>query len=189
MTSASLEHPRTARFTLSDFERLPDDGNRYEILDGELAMTPSPTTRHQKISRRLHFLLYQVLELTGRGEVYYAPMDVVLDPHTVVAPDIFFVSAERAEIIEAKNIQGAPDLVVEILSPGTRRRDVITKARLYARFGVPHYWLVDPDIDRIEFMALRAGAFVTLLQANAPDIARPEDFEGVVIALGELFLA
>lgn len=179
--------PWPEKLAYSELLAMPDDGNRYEILDGELAVTPAPTTRHQKISRRLHFILYQAIELTGRGEVYYAPTDVLLDEHTVVEPDLLVVLRGGAASIEERYISGPPDLVIEILSPSTRRRDVLAKATLYARFGVPHYWQVDPEVDRIELLALRDGAYETVVRVGASDVVRPDAFAGVVIPLAEIF--
>ncbi len=187
--AATTEIEATGRVRLSyrDYAELPDDGKRYEILDGELAVTPAPTTRHQKISRRLHFLLYTELELQGRGEVYNAPVDVVFDDHTVAQPDLAFIAATRSAIIEEKFIRGAPDLVVEILSPSTRRRDVLVKAALYARFGVTRYWIVDPAIDRIDMLVLRDGVYATEARVDAPAVARPEAFDGLAIPLADVF--
>jgi Uma2 family endonuclease len=133
------------RLTYEDYVELPDDGRRYEILDGDLEATPSPTTVHQRVSRRLLRLLDDHVTEHELGEIFDAPTDVILANTTIVVPDLVFISAARASIVTRRAIEGAPDLIVEILSDSTARRDRTRKATLYARTGVPHYWLVDPD--------------------------------------------
>ena len=125
---------------------MPDegDGKRYEIVGGVRFMTPSPFERHQRASRNLEYLLMQYLEDRDLGEVYDAPIDVVLSDDTVLVPDIVFVSKARVSIIEQRGLFAAPDLVVEILSEGTKRRDRGIKLRAYAEHGVREYWLLDP---------------------------------------------
>ena len=130
---------------------MPDDGNRYEFIGGRLYMTPAPVVRHQRVSYRLQSALRQVLEHPGHGEVFYAPL-LVEFPGTGdrVQPDILFVSNERRGIITEKAVKGAPDLVVEILSPSTAHRDRGIKLDLYARRGVHEYWIADPVRDVVD---------------------------------------
>ena len=137
--------------TWEDVLRMPDDGNRYEFVGGRLYMTPAPVTRHQRISKRMWAALVRVLENPGRGEVFHAPY-LVEFPGTGdrVQPDLLFVSDERREIIGEKQVTGAPDLVVEILSPSTAHRDRGIKLDLYARRGVRQYWIVDPVEDAVD---------------------------------------
>jgi len=137
--------------TWEDVLRMPDDGNRYEFIGGRLYVTPAPVTRHQRISKRLQVDLMRVLEDAGHGEVFHAPF-LVEFPGTLdrVQPDILFVSDERREIIGEKQVLGAPDLVVEILSPSTAHRDRGIKLDLYARRGVRQYWIVDPVEDVVD---------------------------------------
>ncbi|MDE2984278.1 MAG: Uma2 family endonuclease [Gemmatimonadota bacterium] len=137
--------------TWEDVLRMPDDGNRYEFIGGRLYVTAAPVIRHQRISRRLQAALMRILQDAGRGEVFYAPC-LVEFPGTVdrVQPDLFFVAEERREIIAEKQVLGAPDLVVEILSPSTAHRDRGIKLDLYARCGVREYWIVDPVEDVID---------------------------------------
>ncbi len=141
----------SAPTTWEDVLRMPDDGNRYEFIGGRLYMTPAPVIRHQRVSRRLQSALMQVLRDGGHGEVFYAPV-LVEFPGTGdrVQPDILFVSNERRGIIGEKQVTGAPDLVVEILSPSTARRDRGVKLDLYARCGVREYWIVDPEEDVVD---------------------------------------
>ena len=149
----------TAPTTWEDVLRMPDDGNRYEFIGGRLYMTPAPVTRHQRISKRLHWALMEVLERAGHGQVFYAPL-LVEFPGTGdrVQPDILFVSNERQTIIGEKQVTGAPDLVVEILSPSTAHRDRGIKLDLYARHGVREYWIVDPDEDAVDVWRFRRTA-------------------------------
>ena len=137
--------------TWEDVLQMPDDGNRYEFIGGRLYVTPVPWTRHQRIAKRLQLALVRVLEDTGHGEVFWAPF-LVEFPGTGdrVQPDILFVSNERRGIIGKNQVLGAPDLVVEILSPITAHRDRGVKLDLYARRGVREYWIVDPDEDVVD---------------------------------------
>jgi Uma2 family endonuclease len=139
-----------SKLTYDDYVDLPDDGKRYEILDGELAVTPSPLIRHQQVSANLYRLLDRYVRRHDAGLLLYAPVDVIPDHSTVVVPDLVFVHKARCEIVSERAVEGAPDLIVEILSPGTGRRDRGIKLTLYARFGVAHYWIVDPLRQTIE---------------------------------------
>ncbi len=141
------------KLTYQDYVLLPDDGKRYEILDGDLYVTPSPTARHQKISRNLFLSLAQHVQTHGLGEVFYAPLDVILAEDSIAQPDILFISNERLPIVRDW-VHGAPDLVIEILSPGTRERDRTLKRHLYARHGVRELWLVDPETKTVEVHSL-----------------------------------
>ncbi|MBI1814502.1 MAG: Uma2 family endonuclease [Deltaproteobacteria bacterium] len=135
--------PNALKLDYDDYCRFPNDGKRYELIDGALHVSPSPVTIHQKISARLMVRLYAHVEAAQLGTVLAAPMDVILSRHDIVQPDLLFISNERADIITEKNIQGAPDLLVEILSQD-REHDLVTKRRLYARYGVTEYWIIDP---------------------------------------------
>ena len=141
----------TAPTTWEDVLRMPDDGNRYEFIGGRLYMTPAPVIRHHRVSERLQSALRQALGAPGHGEVFYAPV-LVEFPGTRdrVQPDVFFVSNERRGIIGEKSVTGAPDLVVEILSPSTAHRDRGVKLDLHARCGVREYWIVDPEEDVVD---------------------------------------
>src|SRR4030042_5727949 len=122
-------------------------------------MTPSPITRHQRISRKIVFTLEKFVTENDLGEVFDAPYDVYFDNENVVQPDILFVSKERSNIIGEKNIQGSPDLVIEIISESTAYRDLVQKKKLYARFGVKEYWIVFPGEEFIEIYTLKANAY------------------------------
>ncbi|MHB8879399.1 MAG: Uma2 family endonuclease [Myxococcaceae bacterium] len=179
--------PGRFKLTVDEYMELPNDGKRYQILDGELDVTPAPSPRHQKISRKLQVILMRALEETGLGEVYNAPIDVILDKHNVIQPDLVFIRKERMEMVGPKNIQGVPDLLVEILSPSTRRTDVLVKSRIYASFGVPSYWIVDPDLDRLELFRLEAGTYVSAGLYSSPAVVTPAEFPGLEIPLAKVF--
>ena len=133
------------RLTYDDLAALPDDDLRHEIIGGVHYVTASPVTRHQRLVLRLAAALQEAIEGPGGAELFISPYDVVLSPHDVVVPDLLVVCHERSDRITEKNLQGAPDLVVEILSPSTSGRDQGLKRDLYARCGVTEYWVVDPE--------------------------------------------
>lgn len=137
------------RLTYEDFLLFPDDdGLRHEIIDGEHYVTAAPNLRHQELVARLHLTIGTFVEdRPERGRVFLSPFDVVFSFHDIVEPDLVFVAPDQFDILTDKNIQGTPALVVEILSPSTRRRDREIKRRLYDRAGVREYWLVDPEQD------------------------------------------
>lgn len=135
--------------TYDIYAALPDDGLRYEVLDGSLElMSPGPNTPHQILS----FNLQSTLAGSCKPEylILYAPLDVILSPTNVVQPDLIFIHPERANIVTKRGIEGPPDLVVEILSPGSRHRDRVRKLRIYERHGVPEYWILDPVAQTLE---------------------------------------
>jgi len=132
----------------------PDDGRRHELIDGDHYVTPAPRTKHQIASTNLSGLLFAHLQRTKGGRVLTAPTDVVLSDLDVVQPDLLFISAARSSIITEKNIQGAPDLVIEILSDTTRRTDEIIKRKLYERYRVPEYWIVDTELETVKVFRL-----------------------------------
>ncbi len=150
MSTVPHPNPGADRLTYRDYLELPEDGRRYEILDGDLAVTPAPTTLHQHVSAALVRVLGNHVVGSRLGQLFHAPVAVILADDCIVEPDLVFVATRRARIVKRRGIEGAPDLVIEILSKGTARRDRTTKARLYARFGVPHYWLVDPEKRSLE---------------------------------------
>lgn len=135
-------------YTYREYCLLPEDGRRWELVDGDLLVSPSPTPRHQTVSRRLQFALMDQLEQPGLAQVFNAPMDVVLSDTDVVQPDLLVVADPAA--VGDKAIVGVPDLVVEILSPSNPERDRYLKKAVYERFGVEEYWVVDPDVGSVE---------------------------------------
>jgi len=161
----------SVKLTYADFVLFPDDGKRHELIDGEHYVTPSPNLRHQTISGRLHLWIGKYLEERPVGRVWSAPLDVVLSQHDVVEPDLIYVSNARGSILTKQNIQGAPDLAVEILSPGTRKTDEITKRHAYERWGIGEYWVVDPELDGVKIYRLRERTFARADELFADDDA------------------
>lgn len=149
-----------------DYCLLPDDRNRYEVLNGELAMTPAPTTYHQNISKIIEIEFLQLERDKKTGKVFDAPIDVVLDENIVVQPDLIFILNENITIITEKNIQGAPDLIIEILSPATAYNDLFEKKEIYQKYGVKEYWIVDPKGKWIEIFTLSEGKYKSFAKAE-----------------------
>jgi len=145
--------------TYDDYAALPDDGRRYELYEGELVMTPSPRTRHQQIIGNLHVSLTEHVRGNGLGLVLLSPIDVILSRITVVQPDLVYIERARLGIVTERAIEGAPTLAVEVLSPSSDARDRGAKRDLYARYGVPYYWIVDPVALTVEALALEDGAY------------------------------
>lgn len=144
------------RFTWEDYRAAPPD-RRFELLDGELLVTPAPNLKHQRIQAGLGSRLHLFIKDRALGEFFFAPCDVVLSDTDVVQPDLLFVSRERRRLLAGgDNVQGGPDLVVEILSPATAERDLGCKRALYARHGVTEYWIVDPATETVAVLR-RAG--------------------------------
>jgi Uma2 family endonuclease len=147
------------RLTYDEFRQLPDDGKRYELIRGEVHVSPSPNTKHQRAHSRLFASLAPHVEANDLGEVFSAPFDVRLALDTAVQPDIIFISSARSEIVLDNYIAGAPDLVVEILSPSTAAHDRGTKLALYAQAGVSWVWFLDPDARTVETFKLQGGKY------------------------------
>ena len=145
--------------TYDDYLTLPDDGRRYEIIEGELFMSPAPTTKHQFVKRSIQHYLHTFVITHNLGEVLDAPTDVVFSDTNIVQPDILFIAKANLHKITEANIRGAPDLIVEILSPATADTDRGAKKLLYERYGVKEYWLVDPDPETVEIYTLQAGRY------------------------------
>lgn len=140
----------THKMTYDEYCLLPEDGNQYELFDGELVMTPSPNPQHQEIVTQLTTALNNYVQRKSLGKVYVAPLDTIFDEHTVLQPDILFVRRDRLDIVTKEAVNGAPDLVVEVLSPSTFHKDLRRKMAVYSQFGVSEYWVVDPETQVIE---------------------------------------
>jgi Uma2 family endonuclease len=179
--------PGPIKLTYEDYAELPNDRNRYQILDGRLDVTPAPSTWHQWYSQNLEHILIRELQQKGVGVVLHAPIDVLLGTHDIVQPDICFVRTKRLDIVEEKYIKGAPGLIIEVLSPSTARTDRTTKSRIYARYGIPSYWMVNGEEQRIDFYRLEDSAYVLAAQVSRPGVAEPEELEGLRIDLDEVF--
>ena len=178
--------PPALKRTYADYCRTPDD-ERYELLDGELVMSPSPNSAHQITVMELGTLLHMFVKARRLGQVFFAPYDVVLSETDVVQPDLLFISNERAYIITPANARGAPDLVVEILSPSTAERDRTFKRALYARYGVREYWLVDPDTRTVTVLLLDEDAFVEIARYGAGQTLTSPTLAGFTVNLDDIF--
>lgn len=178
-------------YTYDDYRTLPEDmSRRYELLHGDFYMVPAPTTRHQRILSRLNALVLQQVRAGKLGEVFFSPVDVILgqgNEREVVQPDLVFVAAHRIPIIKLHGIEGPPDLVVEILSPGTAERDRGYKLTMYARHGVTEYWIVDPDLCSIEVYRAGPADFLPPLRYSDDDVMPCALLREMKVPLRELF--
>ena len=173
------------RFTYHDYLLLPEE-SRYEIIDGDLQMSPSPTERHQQAAGNLYEVFARFVRERRLGRVLIAPFDVILSETDVVQPDILFVSKDRAEIIRENGVFGAPDLVIEVLSPATAQRDRTVKAKLYARAGVKELWLVDPDGRTIEVLSNGPGGFQPVSLARIGELASSPILPGLEVVVNQV---
>lgn len=163
-------------WTYDDLAHLPDDGKRYEILDGELVVSPSPTRAHQLTVGRLFFLLRERLYKRGVAHVFVAPFDAILSQQRVVVPDLMVVRRERMEIVHERGVEGPPDLAIEIMSPRPSI-DRVRKFKIYAKAGVPEYWLVDPIGKTIEVYVLDDGAYHLIGYYGSGEVAQSAFFD------------
>ena len=179
----------SVKFTYADFLHFPGDGRRHEIVDGEHYVTPSPTTKHQSITSKLTVKLGSYLERHPLGALFVAPFDVVFSDVDVVEPDLLYISRERAGVLTDKHVRGAPDLVVEILSPDTRKTDEVTKRKLYERFGVRESWIVDPELETIKVYRSTNEVFARVAEfsAEAADSLATPLLPGFSVAVADLF--
>lgn len=190
LEDVSPSEPNGVRLTYDDFVQFPDDGRRHELIDGEHYVTPSPNLKHQAVLGNLHLVIGNWLAEHPIGRVFFAPFDVVFTRFDVVEPDLLYMSNGRAaEILTSANVQGAPDLVVEIGSPGTRRRDETIKRRLYERAGVSEYWTVDPELDLLRVYRRTDGEFArpVELSAEAGDVLTMPLLPGLDLPLARIF--
>jgi len=175
------------RLTYDEFRQLPDDGKRYELIHGEVHVSPSPNTKHQRAHARLFASLAPHVDKNGLGEVFSAPFDVRLAPDIAVQPDLIFISSARAKIILDNYISGAPDLVVEILWPSTAAYDRATKLGLYATAGVPWVWFLDAEARMVETLKLEGGKYYYDSVLSGNQILTSPLFPGWQLPLHELF--
>lgn len=174
------------KLTYADYAKTPED-ERWELIDGVLIKSDTPNTAHQMALSEIIFPLWTFVKAGDLGRVFPRPTDVVLSDCDTVQPDVVFVSKERESVITLANIQGAPDLVVEILSPSTAPRDWRDKFALYELHGVPEYWLADPDSRVIWVFALREGAFAEAGRYGEGDTLVSPTLAGFELDLSEVF--
>lgn len=179
------------RLTYDDLVRMPDDGMRHEIIDGVHYVTPAPVPRHQQLLGRLYVAVANHLEIySDIGEVYLAPLDIVLSRWDVVEPDLLLVTADQLDIVGDRNLQGVPALVAEVLSPGTKKRDLGIKRELFDRQGVREYWIVDPKGNSLTIHRRSPdGSFprVEQLSASADSVLISPLLPGYAFSIAKLF--
>ena len=172
--------------TYEDYRNVPGD-ERYELLDGELVMIAAPNIAHQIVTDDLFLLLQDFVKSNKLGRVFSAPTDVVLSDTNVVQPDMTFVSASRKGIVGPDNIQGTPDLVVEVISPSDPARDLVRKRDIYARHGVAEYWIADPNERSIRVMALEGDAYRVVGEYGTGDTLISPTLKELSVDVGEVF--
>jgi Uma2 family endonuclease len=182
--ATTVEKP-ARRWTYEEYYKLNDD-QRYEIIEGNLLMSPSPDTWHQDWLNALNLIITPFVKRQKLGRTFIAPIDVVLDQENTVQPDFIFVSGANLHIIHRRAIFGSPDLVVEVISPSSVRRDRYDKKALYARFGVREYWIGDPANKALEILKLRAGEYELHCSAEEKGKVSSLVLPGLEIDLGDL---
>ena len=187
-----MKTARLKEWRYEEFMALPEGKScRYELIEGDLYLTPAPVPHHQKISGNLFGIVWNFLRTNPLGEIFAAPVDVVFsqDPPQVVVPDLVFVATEHLSLITEKNLQGVPDLLVEILSPTTSLRDRREKLALYERFGVPEYWIVNPERPTVQVFRLSGERYGEALEFCLGDRLETPLLPGLSIPLSEVFPA
>ena len=160
--------------TYEEYRLFPEDGRRHELIGGEHFVTPSPTSVHQRFVRNLGFLLHGFVKNHSLGEVFFAPLDVVLSSRDVVQPDLLFLSNARIQRLTRENVQGAPDLVVEVVSESSRQLDRKLKRALYERYDILEYWVAEPELRILEvFRRDEAGRLVKVAEFEDGTLTTP----------------
>lgn len=179
----------STKFTYEDYLLFPDDGRRHELIDGEHYVTPSPITKHQKVSGTLFGCLFTYIQQSKIGQLFAAPMDVVLSDLDVVQPDLLFISIARASIMTEKNIQGSPDLVVEILSESSRKTDEVIKRKIYERYRIAEFWIIDPELESIKIYRYSDKGYsrIAELSVEANDTLTSPIFPDWQLPLSQIF--
>ena len=179
--------PAGRRWTFAELvAAVPESNLPTELWDGELVMSPSPSFRHQDIVDRFHDRLKAWVRKHRLGRTAIAPIDMVLAPRRAVQPDVLFVSNHRLEIIQER-VMGPADLVAEVLSPGSRRRDRFDKRDLYEQHGVQEYWLIDPEALTVEVLHLQGGEYRLTGRWHVGEQAESRLLKGFAVSLAELF--
>ncbi len=177
------------KLSYQDYLELPEEpGYRFEVLDGVLIKEPSPNVLHQRVSRRLQRILEDYFwKVDPEGEIFDAPLDVTFQDISVVQPDLFYVSGKGKDIIKHTRINGAPTLIIEIISPTNSRKDRLQKLRLYQKVQVQHYWIANPEDRTLEYFALREGSYALIANGMDNDVVEHPDFAGLSIELKSLW--
>jgi len=173
--------------TVEDYKLLPETGPQYQLVEGSLHMAPAPTRFHQHVSRNIEFMILKWIEAGGGGEIYNAPFDVYLDETNVFQPDLVYVSKENLGILTDAGAEGAPDLVIEILSPSTRKLDLGPKKKVFARHGVKEMWIVDPEPKTIDRFLLAVDSETPAQRFTVNDSFTSEILPGLTIEGPKVF--
>jgi len=177
----------STKFTYEDLKLIPPDRNRYEVVGGELFVTPAPRTLHQRIVGNIFTALHQHVRQHRLGEVFVAPYDVVFAPGTVLEPDVLFVSTSRLHYIGEDNLSGPPTLAVEVVSESTRRLDREVKLKQYGLYGVSEYWLVDPEGKIVEIFRLAEEGYQLAERLGFQDKLTSPLFPGLELAVASFW--
>lgn len=175
------------KYSYEDLKSSPDDRHRYEIFQGDLIMTPSPSAIHQIAVGNLYRLLSNFAETQGFGKVLLAPLDVYFDEETVVVPDLLFIAKSRLAILDDEKVNGVPDVIIEVISPSTEKHDRGFKFKRYAAEGVKEYWIVEPAKKVLEIYRLREKGFFLTSAFGHNDVVRSPYFQGLTFDLEEIW--
>jgi Uma2 family endonuclease len=174
-------------FTYDDYLALPEDGKQYDVIDGELTMTPAPRPRHQEVLLALSTRLLLFVNDNSLGKIYIAPIDLALSLVDVVQPDVLFVAKNRMRIVAEKNIVGIPNLIAEIVSPSSSRRDREEKVNLYQRYALPEYWIVDPETGTVEVYLYAESRLKRVETLKTGDQLFTRQIPGLIVEVAEVF--
>jgi Uma2 family endonuclease len=179
--------PPQGEWTYEDYARLPDNGMRYEVIEGDLYMSPAPRPKHQEVIVALLGHLLEYLKQKPIGKILVSPIDVILpDLANPVQPDLVFISKEQSHIVKEQFIEGVPDLIVEVLSPGNPAHDRRIKFRIYAQAGVPEYWIIDPEAGTVEINLLRGEAYAVAGSFGRDEKVHSEVLPGFTMLVSEV---
>jgi len=174
-------------FTYDDYLALPDDGKRYEVIEGDLSMTPAPSPLHQQIQLTLGSSLLAFVKKHSLGRIYVAPIDVALSLVDIVQPDVLFVANDRMHVVAQRNIIGIPNLIVEILSPTSTKRDRVEKLALYQRYALPEYWIVDPEGEGVETYVYQDSSLKKMATLKPGDEVQSRKIPGFSLKVADVF--
>jgi len=183
---AAVAEQRPRRWTYEEYYRL-DDEQRYEIIDGELLMAPAPDYWHQDWAKKLFRRIDGYVMDKQLGEVFFAPFDIILDAENVVQPDLLFIAKANLSILQTRGVFGAPDLLVELISPSSVQRDRYVKKALYARFGIKEYWIVDPEGEGVETYVYQDSSLKKMATLKPGDEAQSRQIPGFSLKVADVF--
>ena len=167
-------------FTYDDYLKINDD-KRYEVIEGELIMNAAPSSKHQIIINNLGYFITDFVKKSDLGQVIYSPYDVILDTNIVVQPDILYISKENSKNIKKRGFFGSPDLVVEIVSPSSLKRDTEDKRNIYKKYGIKEYWIIFPNEEIIEILELEEGVYKVFNYASTEDLDKEQKVKSKVL--------